>query len=293
MRFLQKYISNSNFSASSLKNQNWKKNQVAQWLTCSPTNLKTLVRPPLGSKIFFYLLFHIKTNKFQYVKRRCPLLGYLFENEETKEYDVGDVEFEDLVDIFGIFQNRWELEGKKLIKNFKKNPKNQKKKFSNFFYFQKNPKFFSADRMIHLIPIARKFGFDIWGKSLNREFSQLMHRLDPVEIVAEPNEEPVKFEFNTTLKWAIDDFELIGPSTLPKNQNLMVTWEEQNRNWWGGREIQIFLENLGLNFFVFKFGTFLFKNLNSPQHFWNNDTHIDYVLSKWNFRAEIGRNSPE
>ncbi|CAA21618.2 BTB domain-containing protein [Caenorhabditis elegans] len=132
-----------------------------------------------------------------YVKRRCPLLGYLFENEETKEYDVGDVEFEDLVDIFGIFQNRWELE---------------------------------ADRMIHLIPIARKFGFDIWGKSLNREFSQLMHRLDPVEIVAEPNEEPVKFEFNTTLKWAIDDFELIGPSTLPKNQNLMVTWEEQNRN---------------------------------------------------------------
>ncbi|CAL2047747.1 unnamed protein product [Caenorhabditis brenneri] len=132
-----------------------------------------------------------------YLKRRAPLLGYMFEDEEKKEYNVENVQFEDLVDAFGIFQHRWEL---------------------------------PADRLLHLIPIARKLGFDIWGKSLNREFSQLVYRAEPLKIVPKDNEEPIKFQFNTTLKWLVEDIETIGSSTIPDNQNLMVTWEEESRN---------------------------------------------------------------
>lgn len=132
-----------------------------------------------------------------YLQRRAPLLGYMFENEEKKEYEVDNIDFEDLVEAFGVFQHRWEL---------------------------------PAERLLHLIPIARKLGFDIWGKSLNREFSQLVYRADPVKIVAKEKEEATKFEFNTTLKWLVEGIESFGSSTIPDNQNLMVTWEEQSRN---------------------------------------------------------------
>lgn len=133
----------------------------------------------------------------EYLKRRAPLLGYMFENDEKKEYNVENVKFEDLVDAFGIFQHRWEMD---------------------------------ADRLLHLIPIARKLGFDIWGRALNREFSQLVYRAEPLKIVPKDNEEPVTFQLNTTLKWVVEDFETIGSSTIPDNQNLMVTWEEESKN---------------------------------------------------------------
>lgn len=131
-----------------------------------------------------------------YLKRRNPLLGYLFEDEEKKEYVVDNFQFEDLVDAFGILQHKWEL---------------------------------PANRLLHLIPIARKLGFDIWGKSLNREFSQLMYA-DPVKIVPEENEEPTMIQNNTALKWTVESFEMIGSSTLPDNQNLLVNWGEENKN---------------------------------------------------------------
>lgn len=132
-----------------------------------------------------------------YLKRRAPLLGYMFEDEENKEFRIDHVKFEDLVDAFGVFQHRWEL---------------------------------SADRLLHLIPVARKLGFDIWGKSLNREFSQLLYRSEPTKIEPKEKEEPKKIEFNTTLKWLVEDVPSIGVSTLPDNQNLMVTWDQEARN---------------------------------------------------------------
>uniref|UniRef100_A0A1I7V343 BTB domain-containing protein n=1 Tax=Caenorhabditis tropicalis TaxID=1561998 RepID=A0A1I7V343_9PELO len=141
----------------------------------------------------------MKVSEQKYLKRRAPLLGYLFEDEEKKSYNLDHVKFEDLVEAFGVFQHRWEI---------------------------------SADRLLHLIPIARKLGFDIWGKSLNREFSQLVYRAEPLTIVPKDKEEPTKFQFNTTLKWSVEQIESIGLSTLPDNQNLMVTWEEQSRNWY-------------------------------------------------------------
>ncbi|KAF1755190.1 hypothetical protein GCK72_021759 [Caenorhabditis remanei] len=133
----------------------------------------------------------------EYLKRRAPLLGYMFEDEEKKEYEVDNVDFADLVDAFGVFQHRWE---------------------------------FPAERLLTLIPIARKLGFDVWGPALNREFSQLVYRADPVKIVAKEAEEIQEFQFNTTLKLPIEDVEAMGASTIPDNQNHLVTWEEQNRN---------------------------------------------------------------
>lgn len=132
-----------------------------------------------------------------YLKRRAPLLGYLFEDEENKQYAVDNVNFEDLVDAFGVFHHRWEL---------------------------------SADRLLHLIPIARKLGFDIWGKSLDREFSQLLYRTEQLKLVPKTGDEPVQFEFNSSLKWVVEDLESIGLSSLPDNQNVMVAWEGDTRS---------------------------------------------------------------
>ncbi|CAP26120.1 Protein CBG05686 [Caenorhabditis briggsae] len=133
----------------------------------------------------------------EYLKRRAPLLGYLFEDDEKKEYTFNSVLFEDLVDAMGVFHHRWDLE---------------------------------ADRLLQLIPIARKLGFDIWGPSLNREFSQLVHRSEPVKIVQLPTDEEIPWEFDTNILWMLKDIKSLGSSSIPQKQNSMMTWEDDHRN---------------------------------------------------------------
>uniref|UniRef100_A0A8R1IQE7 BTB domain-containing protein n=1 Tax=Caenorhabditis japonica TaxID=281687 RepID=A0A8R1IQE7_CAEJA len=87
----------------------------------------------------------------EYLKRRVPLLAYMFDEEEKKEFAVDDVDFQSLVDVFGALQHHWP---------------------------------FSADRLHQLILIARRLGFDLWGPALSREFAQLVYRNEPVKIVA-------------------------------------------------------------------------------------------------------------
>lgn len=56
--------------------------------------------------------------KFQYIKRKAPLLGYLFDceegsTEEKKEHDLTNqnITFQDLVDAFGTLQHHWSFDG--------------------------------------------------------------------------------------------------------------------------------------------------------------------------------------
>ncbi|CAI2352811.1 unnamed protein product [Caenorhabditis sp. 36 PRJEB53466] len=51
----------------------------------------------------------------EYLKRRAPLLAYMFEDDEKCEYEVKDVKFEDLVDALGALQHRWEFAADRLV----------------------------------------------------------------------------------------------------------------------------------------------------------------------------------
>lgn len=94
-----------------------------------------------------------------------------------------------------------------------------------------SPDTLSAPRLLELIPIARRLGFDIWGKALNREFSQLIYKNDPVKIETLDDDSTEVFDFNDPILWTIDDVSTLTESTVASNQHVLLTTTSNKRKW--------------------------------------------------------------